>query len=436
MKDIIMPRYDPEMKTGRVAEWLKKEGDRVTKGEPLLMIDTEKVSVEVEAPESGILSKILVQPPTEVPIGTPLGYIKSIGEAAEIRESRTSFTSSAQSAASLLDKKVEGDRQELHKIGEEQFEERHRIFASPAARKAARDFGVDLNLVRGTGPKGRITSEDVQNFAASSRSKTQRATQIAGTAGKEQMGQLEAVNRPTTPAYSSISTVSQEPSKREEKFVKKALDTMRLTIAERMTKSWKEIPQVPLILEVSLAEVEKFKAGMEKLIGKRVSLTAIVAKALASSLRSFPDLNSRLENNNELLEYEDVDVSIAVALDHGLITPVVRSANRKTATDISEEIEDLTSRARSGKLFPSEVKGGTTTVSNLAGYGVDIFIPIINPPQVTIIGVGKTRTNSAGLPTCALTLVFDHRATDGARASQLLQKIKDFIESPYLLQMA
>ncbi|MDH2899579.1 MAG: dihydrolipoamide acetyltransferase family protein, partial [archaeon] len=305
-----------------------------------------------------------------------------------------------------------------------------RVFASPAARKTARDFGVDLNLVKGTGPKGRITSEDVQSFA--SRLKTQPAQFAEIT--KEEIRQ-EEVGRPAAVYPSPVPYLAQEPQGKEGRFVKRQLDTMRLTIAERMTRSWKEIPQVPLILEVNLSEVEKFKAGMEKLIGKHVSFTAIVAKALASSLRSIPDLNSRLENN-ELLEYEDVDISIAVALDHGLITPVVRSANLKTATDISEEIEDLASRARSGKLSPSEVKGGTTTVSSLAGFGVDVFIPIINPPQITIIGVGRTRTNSAGLPICTLTLVFDHRATDGARAAQLLQKIRDFIESPYLLQMA
>jgi pyruvate dehydrogenase E2 component (dihydrolipoamide acetyltransferase) len=429
MKDILMPRYDPEMKTGRVAEWLKKEGDRVEKGEPVLRIDTEKVSIEVEAPESGVLSKILVQPPTEVPIGTPLGYIASDGEVTQVPTNpTTSFSAKAQSISSLQ----EGVSSKESRVGIEEEPEagKLRVFASPAARKTARDFGVDLNLVKGTGPKGRITSEDVQSFA--SRLKTQPAQFAEIT--KEEIRQ-EEVGRPAAVYPSPVPYLAQEPQGKEGRFVKRQLDTMRLTIAERMTRSWKEIPQVPLILEVNLSEVEKFKAGMEKLIGKHVSFTAIVAKALASSLRSIPDLNSRLENN-ELLEYEDVDISIAVALDHGLITPVVRSANLKTATDISDEIEDLASRARSGKLSPSEVKGGTTTVSSLAGFGVDVFIPIINPPQITIVGVGRTRTNSAGLPICTLTLVFDHRATDGARAAQLLQKIRDFIESPYLLQMA
>jgi pyruvate dehydrogenase E2 component (dihydrolipoamide acetyltransferase) len=421
MKEVIMPRYDPEMKTGRVAEWLKKEGDKVAKGEPVLRIDTEKVSIEIDAPESGVLSKILVQPPQEVPIGTPLAMITAEGEnisysskvpvAPDSREISPPVQTEAKSEAAG---RTEGEQE--------------RAVASPAARKAARELGVDLNLVKGTGPRGRITTEDVEAFFA----KLKAQPMQVGESSKEAIRE-EEVGRPALVPEAARSTNEQQ--KMEARFAKRQPSAMRSAIAEKMTRSWKEVPQVPLIAEVSLSEVEKFRAGMEKLVGKRVSLTAIVAKALASALRSFPDLNCRFENN-ELLEYQDVDVSIAVALENGLITPVVRNANRKTATDISGEIEDLASRARSGKLTTSDVKGGTTTVSSLGGFGVDIFIPIINPPQVTIVGVGRSKLNSAGLPYCNLTLVFDHRATDGARAAQLLQKIKDYMESPYLLQMA
>ena len=426
MKDIIMPRYDPEMKTGRVAKWLKKEGDKVSKGEPVVLIDTEKVSVEVEAPDNGTLSRILVQPPQEVPIGTPLGSIAVEGEKVQ---AQTSYVASSPSPTLPTSVVTESATQEASK-GEEEAEERRRVFASPAARRAARGLGIDLLKVKGSGPKGRITSEDVEKFEANLRAQPRQLSEVSKEAiRQEEIGALRSY------APTVVDGIAQHELGVEGRFTRRKLDTMRLTIANRMSASWKEIPQVPLIADVGLSEVEKFRAGMERLIGKRVSLTAIIAKALASALRSFPDLNSRFENN-EILEFEDIDVSIAVALEHGLITPVVKNANRKTASDISQEIEDLATRARSGKLSPSEVKGGTTTVSSLGGFGVDIFVPIINPPQVTIVGVGKSRTGSSGLPVCTLTLVFDHRATDGARAAQLLQKIKDFIESPYLLQMA
>lgn len=414
-----MPRYDPEMKTGRVAEWLKKEGDKVAKGEPVLRIDTEKVSIEIDAPESGVLSKIMVKPPQEVPIGTPLAVITTEGEAP--------YTAQSAVTSDSRETSVQAKESTTSDISPEIEEER--VVASPAARKAAREAGVDLNLVKGTGPRGRITAEDVSAFVAKVRAQPMQV----GESSKEAIRE-EEIGRSNLPSGASNPTVEQQKVIGEEQFVRRQPNAMRSTIADRMTRSWKEIPQVPLIVEVSLSEAEKFRSGMEKLVGKRVSLTAIVTKALASALRSFPDLNSRFENN-EILEYQDVDVSIAVALENGLITPVVRGANRKTAADISGEIEDLASRARSGKLTTSDVKGGTTTVSSLAGFGVDIFIPIINPPQVTIVGVGRSRSNNAGLPYCNLTLVFDHRATDGARAAQLLQKIKDYIESPYLLQM-
>ena len=409
MKDILMPRFDPEMKTGKVVEWLKKEGEKVQKGEAVVRIDTEKVSLDVESPESGVLSKILVYPPAEVPVGTPLGSILLEGEAL------SKATSPAQVSAPTI-QTVQANKP-VSSIEEETPGRDDWIRSSPSARRAARELGVDLKMVKGTGPLGRVTREDVEQRRAPIPIHTASISEVT----KETV-RLEEVG-------------SVQVSVEGESFKTRHLDAMRTTIAQRMTQSWTEIPQVPLFADVDLSEAEKFKAGMEKLIGKRVSFTAIVTKAVASSMRSFPDLNSRFENG-EVREYEDVDVSIAVALEGGLITPVVKKANRKTASGISSEIDALALRARSGMLAPFEVRGGTTTVSNLGGFGVDYFIPIINPPQVTIVGVGKTRPSSTGTPFCTLTLVFDHRVTDGARAAQLLQKIKDFIESPYLLQMA
>jgi pyruvate dehydrogenase E2 component (dihydrolipoamide acetyltransferase) len=408
MKEIVMPRFDPEMKSGKVVEWLKKEGDKVQKGEPVVRIDTEKVSLDVESPESGTLSKILVNPITEVPVGAPLGILLLEGEKAGAMVSPTSTTPAVPSVVQTPSIKPTSPPAEEATTSRTDW-----VRASPSARRAARELGVDLKEVRGTGPMGRVTSKDIE---------AHRPAQVGVVESLGEVPKIEVVSQPQTPLQT-------------ESFTVKHLDSMRTTIAQRMTQSWTEIPQVPLFSDVSLVEAEKFKASMEKLIGKRVTLTAIVAKALSSAMKYFPELNSRFENG-EIRVFDDVDVSIAVALDSGLIGPVIRRANRKTATNISSEIEDLASRARSGKLAPSEVRGGTTTVSNLGGYGVDSFIPIINPPQVTILGVGKTRSGPTGHPICTLTLVFDHRVTDGARAAQLLQKIREFIESPYLLQMA
>ena len=392
MKDIVMPRFDPEMKTGKVVEWLKKEGDKIAKGEPVVRIDTEKVSIDVESPAEGTIAKIIVAPPAEVPVGTTLGSIAEAGEQVSSEKLGVAQVPQAPTAAAkVVDQPTVSESKESGMEG--------RVRASPSARRAARELGVDLKQVGGTGPTGRVTSKDVQKFAVAEKT-----------------------------APSTVVSAEGRPAKVV------SMSAMRKQIAEKMTKSWSQIPQVPLFVDVRLVEAEKFRGALEKLIGKRVSFTAIVTKAVASALRSFPDINCRFEND-EMQLFEDVDVSIAVALESGLITPVVRNANKKTASEISAEIEDLASRARDGKLLPSEVRGGTTSVSNLGGFGVDSFIPIINPPQASIVGVGQVRRDGHDDPYITLTLVFDHRVTDGARAAQLLQKIRDYIESPYLLQM-
>ncbi|MDG6995514.1 MAG: 2-oxo acid dehydrogenase subunit E2 [Nitrososphaerota archaeon] len=397
MKEILMPRFDPEMKSGKVVEWLKKEGDKIAKGEPIVRIDTEKVSIDIESPAEGTLAKIIVNPPAEVPVGIALGTIAEEGEAVEGKQPTGPAISKVEAPIIQASKPQPA-------VPEEKTSQRENwVRASPSARRAARELGVDLKQVGGTGPLGRVTSKDVQKFA-------------------------ETPQARSVPAQPEAVTTEAKPVKVV------PLTSMRSTIAERMTQSWTQIPQVPLFVDVKLVEAEKFRAALEKLIGKRVSFTAIVTKAVASALRAFPDINCRFENG-EMHLFEDVDVSIAVALDSGLITPVVRNANKKTASEISAEIEDLATRARSGRLTPSEVRGGTTSVSSLGGFGVDMFIPIINPPQVSIIGAGQVRKDGHDNPYMTLTLVFDHRVTDGARAAQLLQKIKDYIESPYLLQM-
>lgn len=397
LKEIVMPRFDPEMKSGKVVEWLKREGDKIAKGEPIVRIDTEKVSIDIESPAEGTLAKIIVNPPAEVPVGTSLGAIAEEGEAAEAKPITQPTVSKVAAPAIQVSKPQPA-------VPEEKASARESwIRASPSARRAARELGVDLKQVGGTGPLGRVTNKDVQKFAEAPQAMSARA-------------QPETI----TPEAKPVKMVP--------------LTSMRSTIAERMTQSWTQIPQVPLFVDVKLVEAEKLRTALEKLIGKRVSFTAIVTKAVAGALRAFPDINCRFENG-EIHLFEDVDVSIAVALDSGLITPVVRNANKKTASEISAEIEDLATRARSGRLTPSEVRGGTTSVSSLGGFGVDMFIPIINPPQVSIIGVGQVRKDSHDNPYMTLTLVFDHRVTDGARAAQLLQKIRDYIESPYLLQM-
>ncbi len=412
-----MPRFDPEMKSGKLVEWLKHEGDSVTKGEPIALIDTEKVSIEIESPESGVLSEVLGKAGEDIPVGTRIGAITVAGETKEPSEPIARVTGPT-STEPPLHRDGPSPQESLAPSSAQTHAEAggpaNWLRASPAARRLASELGVDLKSVQGTGPNGRITQDDV----------AKKHSDVAKSLEASVITRGEPAQSKTLAATSEQTVFSVRKS-----------TTMRIAIGERMVESWTKNPQVPLFAEFDLTQAEKFRAAMEKLVSRRVSLTAIMTKALANALVQFKHINARFENN-EIHEYDDADISIAVALEEGLLTPVVRRANRKTASDISVEIEDLAERARSGKLLPSELRGGTTTVSNLGTFHVDSFIPIINPPQATILGVGRSRILAQGAETCTLTLVFDHRLTDGAHAARLLQKVKDYIESPYLLQMS
>jgi pyruvate dehydrogenase E2 component (dihydrolipoamide acetyltransferase) len=404
LRDILMPRYDPEMLSGKVLEWLKNVGDTVSQGEPVVRIETEKVTLEVEAPETGILEKILVIPSEEdVPVGTPLGSIRAKGEAGGATDKAPVPDLSSFNANSKLSGSMKTESPTANDVNLESKQTSLGGRASPSARRLARELNVDLSFVVGTGPNGRITGEDVEKY-----SKT------ASTVGQQ------------APSVSSSQIPERDGKIRQLSFMRKA-------IGDKMYESWTRIPQVPLFLEVSLSEVDKLTKELEATSKRKISLTAILTKALSRALMQFPDLNSRYESDG-VHEFEHVDVSIAVALKEGLITPVVRNADQKTIPEISSDIEELAKRARDVNLSPAEVRGGTTSISNLGGYHVDWFIPIINPPQATILGMGRARESARGTPVLTLTLVFDHRITDGARAAELLDKIRDYIESPNQLE--
>ncbi len=390
------------MVSGRVLEWLKKEGETVSRGEPVVRIETEKVTLEVEAPETGSLEKILVNPSDEnVPVGTVLGSIRAKGESpggaltSVTAQSTKSTTLSEAKSGSPLSRDIAETETKLPSPGGARV--------SPSARRLAREMNVDLGQVVGTGPNGRITGEDVEKYSESVSIKSDQSVEST-----------------------SFSRSSDGRGKIKQQT------SMRKAIGDKMYESWTRIPQVPLFLEVKLSEVEKQMNDLAAASKRRISFTAAATKALALALKQFPELNARYEADG-VYEFEHVDVSIAVALDDGLITPVVRGADQMTLAEISSDIEELSKKARSNSLSPADVRGGTTSISNLGGYQVDWFIPIINPPQATILGIGRARESKEVGRVRILTLVFDHRITDGARAAKLLEKIRDLIENPDLL---
>jgi pyruvate dehydrogenase E2 component (dihydrolipoamide acetyltransferase) len=391
-----MPKLGLTMKEGTIEKWLKQEGDRVEKGEPLVEIITEKLNFQYESPASGILRKILHPAGKVVSVTTPIAIIAEEGEALpEFEASKTDVPKEAPTPAAA--------------VRSERKEHRERIFASPVARKIAQEKGVDLSLLKGSGPDGRITRTDV--LTAAERVQTERV-------------------RPSGP--------TQKP---EDKVI--PLKGIRKIIAQRMTDSFQNTPHFYLSVEVDMSAVqelkERVKDEVEKRAKVRLTLTDILVKVAASALKEHPIINSRFEGDQIRL-LEEINVGVAIALEDGLIVPVVHRADQKSLAEIASAIRSITRRAKRGKLSLEDVGGGTFTLSNMGMLGIDKINPIINPPECSILGVGRTvekpvvRGGEIKIkPMAWFTLSSDHRVVDGAAAGLFLSHIRKIIETPAFL---
>ena len=393
---VTMPKLGLTMKEGTIEKWLKKEGDRVRKGEPLVEIITEKLNFQYESPASGILRKILHSEGKVVAVTTPIAVIAEEGEALP-------DLGATKSEASVAETPVPADVRA-------QIQDRQgRISASPVARKIAKEKGIDLSLLKGSGPGGRIIRMDV--LAAAERPSAERVE--AATAAQETAGKLIP------------------------------LKGIRKIIAQRMTESFRDVPHFYLSVEVDMSAVqdlrEKVKDEVEKRAKVKLTLTDILVKMVASALKEHPMINSRVEGDQIRL-LDEINVGVAIALEDGLIVPVVRRADQKSLTETASAIRTLTKRARRGKLSLEDVGGGTFTLSNMGMLGIDQIHPIINPPECSILGVGRTVEKPVVLggeikvkPMAWFTLSSDHRIVDGAGAGQFLNHIRKIIENPAVL---
>jgi len=388
--DVVMPRYSLTMEKGTVVKWLKKEGEAVEKGEPLVEVEADKVTTEVESPISGILLRICASEETEVPVGEPLAFVGKLGEPLPEIQAVSGVEMAAEAEVMSL---VRGKTLELRE------REVGKVRASPVARRLAKQHGVDLGEVRGTGPKGRITKEDVLRFVDLAR---------------------------------------------DARVVKEILplEGMQKTIAERMTRSIKTAAHCSVTIEVDASRMIAIRQRMNavpKTEGKPgVSYTDMLVKAVAAGLKENLILNSTLEGD-KLKVFEDVNVGIAVEVEgdktSGLLVPVVRRADKKSLYEIAEETRSVIERARAGRASREDLTGGTFTITNLGMYGVESFLPIINPPETAILGVGAIREKPALIegeinmePLVNLTLSFDHRVVNGASAARFMQRLKQILE--------
>lgn len=390
---VTMPRLGVTMSEGKVTEWLKKEGDSVQKGDGLFEVETEKLTSVIEAQDSGVLRKILVPAGSDVPVGA-LVAILTVACEELIEEAMTT-------AGSIP---VGGGKETVKLERAEQVREaREKI--SPLARRLAEEYGVDISKVKGTGPEGRTVKEDIL-----------RAAQARPPEERVELAKVAEVRE---------------------------MSAQRKVIAEKLCRSHLTAAHVTLTTSVDMTETtalrERLTPEIESKTGTRLSYTDMIVKVVAGVLREYPILNSSLEGDKIKL-FADINIGVAVALEDSLIVPVVHNADKKSLAQIASYMEERIEKARRSGLSVDEVTGGTFTVSNLGIYDIEVFTPIINPPECAILGVGKiirkpwvVRDQVEVRPIATLSLSFDHRIIDGATAARFLQKIKETLERPQTL---
>jgi pyruvate dehydrogenase E2 component (dihydrolipoamide acetyltransferase) len=452
----IMPKFDMDQETATVVEWLKKEGESVEIDEKVLVVETDKVAIDVPAPAGGILSRISVEPGDVVPVTTVIAYILAEGESeADLpvqddvssspamvepvsdHQEETSKTPivgtplakrmARELGIDLIDVPTKNDR--ITKVDVERYlanrndvapevsapiRSRVTVPATPAARRLAKDLDLDLASISASGPKGRVQATDVRS-AAEQRS-----------AGK-----------------------TEHPAQIDRAAERQPLVGMRRTIAKRMQASFHTAPHIALTVEVDVSQLEQTRTRMNALLkeavpeekAKKVTITALLVRIIAWALARHPYVNASLIEE-EIYLWKEVNVGVATAIDDGLIVPVIHLANRLTVGEINDHLIDLTTKARSGQLTLENVHGGTFTLSNLGMFGIQQFRAIINPPESAVLAVGQVRRkpvvvdaedNVEVRPVMSLTLSADHRVIDGVAAARFLSDITKAIETPDLL---
>ena len=436
-KEIVMPKLGLTMTEGTVSKWLKKVGDEVKEGEPLFEVETDKLTNTIEASASGVLRHIFVEEGTTVPLFGKLAIVAAADEdiSALLGGAAPAAAAAPEAAA------APAPAAPARAAGE-------RIIAAPAAKKLAKELGIDLALVTGTGPNGRITLDDVKNYKPApaapvvEEAPKTKASPLAAAVAKdlgidlEKIGAKDRVLAEDILHYlESTREKAAEEAPREEVV---PMNGMRKAIARNMLNSHMTSPTVTANLSVDMSAMKGYR---EQLKAKeiKVSYTVLLVKFIAKALTEFPLLNCSVEDNKVIYKHY-VNMGVAVALDNGLVVPNVTDADKKSLTEISKEIKELAKLAREGGLPMEKLQGGTFTITNLGMYGVESFTPIINQPEVAILGVTTMEDRAVVRngeivirPMMTLSLTFDHRVVDGSVAAEFLQRVKALLENPALM---
>jgi pyruvate dehydrogenase E2 component (dihydrolipoamide acetyltransferase) len=441
--NILMPALSPTMEKGNLAKWLKREGDKVKTGDVIAEIETDKATMEVEAVDDGTLAKIMVPEGTaDVPVNQVIAVLAGEGEDAKATAAKATAASTGAASIRQAPPKAApvqpiapppaAPSREAATAPPDRASTKgsNRIFASPLARRLAKDSGLEIARIQGTGPRGRVIARDVET-------------------AKSGQGLRPAAAAPAIASSVAPSMTDQQVRALFEEGTYEVVphDGMRRTIAQRLTQSTQTVPHFYLTIDCDIGKLlaarEEINAaapkGKDEQPAYKLSVNDFVIKALALALQRVPDANVSWTDSG-MLKHKHSDVGVAVALPGGLITPIIRHAETKSLAAISSEMRDLAVRARARKLKPHEYQGGTTAVSNLGMFGIKDFTAVINPPHATILAVGAGEERAVvrngkieAAHVMSITLSCDHRAVDGALGAQLIGAFKTLIENPVMM---
>ena len=423
--NILMPALSPTMEEGTLAKWLVKEGDKIQSGDLIAEIETDKATMEFEAVDEGIIGKLLVSEGSEgVKVNSPIAVILDDGEELKISETADLIMDKEHIKSEVAKEEVDENKQPSMNVVQNS---NTRIFATPLAKRLAREKGVDLGSISGSGPHGRIVKTDILDANVSS----------------EETNQISLANpiSRTNVHQASGSSITNLYADREFKEI--SLNSMRKTVASRLTEAKQNVPHFYLRKEAKIDELLQVRARLNAHLAEKnnkLSINDFIIKSCALALQSVPTANA-IWAEDKILQLKPSDIAVAVSVEDGLFTPIIRDADTKSLSNISKEMKELAEKARSKKLTPNEYQGGSFSISNLGMFGVDNFDAVINPPHGAILAVGRglkkplvNEDDSISVANLmSLTLSVDHRVIDGALGAELLQSITKYLEEPVLM---
>ena len=423
--NILMPALSPTMEEGTLAKWFVKEGDRIQSGDLIAEIETDKATMEFEAVDEGIIGKLLVSEGSEgVKVNSPIAVILDDGEELKMSETVDLVMETEQTKPEVATEEVA----EIQKLSMNVVQTASmRVFATPLARRLAREKGIDLGGVTGSGPHGRIVKTDILDLKVSDVDTNQ-----------ENLAKSVLRNNVQQASGSSITNLYAD-----REYTEIPLNSMRKTVAARLTEAKQNIPHFYLRKEINIDELLKVRSRMNEHLAEKnnkLSINDFIIKSCALALQSVPTANA-IWAEDKILQLKPSDIAVAVSVEDGLFTPVIRDADTKSLSNISKEMKELAEKARAKKLMPNEYQGGSFSISNLGMFGIDNFDAVINPPHGAILAVGRgikkpliNNDDSISVANLmSLTLSVDHRVIDGALGAELLQSLTKYLEDPVLM---